>query len=72
MQSPGAAIRTGDYKLLEYFENGTVQLFNLKDDIGEQYDLSASEPRKLAELQQSLHRWQADVGAQRMEAKAIR
>lgn len=71
MQSPGAAIRAGDYKLLEYFENGTVQLFNLKDDIGEQNDLSATEPGKVAELQQLLHRWQADVGAQRMEAKAI-
>jgi len=69
MQSPGAAIRAGDYKLLEYFENGTVQLFNLKDDIGEQHDLSATEPRKVTELQQSLHRWQADLGAQRMEAK---
>ena len=31
MQSPGGAIRSGDYKLLEYFENGTVQLFNLKE-----------------------------------------
>jgi arylsulfatase A-like enzyme len=72
MQSPGAAIRSGDYKLLEYFENETVQLFNLKDDIGEQHDLSDSEPRKVAELQQALHRWQADVGAQRMDAKANR
>ena len=36
MQPPGGAIRSGDFKLLEYFENGTVQLFNLKDDIGEQ------------------------------------
>jgi hypothetical protein len=35
MQSPGGAIRDGDYKLLEYFENGTVQLFNLVNDIGE-------------------------------------
>jgi hypothetical protein len=58
--------------LLEYFENGTAQLFNLKDDIGEQHDLSDSEPRKVAELQQALHRWQADVGAQRMDAKANR
>ncbi len=69
MQSPGAAIRSGDYKLLEYFENGTVQLFNLKNDIGEQHDLSASEPLKVAELQQLLYRWQADVNAQAMERK---
>ncbi len=30
MQSPGAAVRAGDWKLIEYFENGTVQLFDLK------------------------------------------
>ena len=40
MQSPGGAIRDGDYKLLEYFENGTLQLYNLKNDLGEQLDLS--------------------------------
>jgi arylsulfatase A len=34
MQSPGGAIRDGDCQLLEYFENGTVQLFNLARDIG--------------------------------------
>jgi len=48
MQSPGGAVRTGDYKLLEYFENNTVQLFNLKHDIGEQTDLSNTEPEKVA------------------------
>ena len=37
MQSPGGAIRQGDYKLLEYFEDGTVQLFNLRTDPGEQH-----------------------------------
>ena len=46
MQSPGGAIRDGDYKLLEYFENGTVQLFNLANDIGEQKDLSKIEIQK--------------------------
>jgi len=44
MQSPGGAIRSGDYKLLEYYENNTVQLFNLREDIGEQNDLSESQP----------------------------
>ena len=40
MQSPGGAVRRGKYKLLEYFENNTVQLFNLRTDIGEQEDLA--------------------------------
>ena len=45
-QSPGGAVRAGDYKLIEYFETGTVQLFNLQDDIGEQNDLAATMPEK--------------------------
>jgi arylsulfatase A len=57
MQSPGGAIRSGDYKLLEYFENNAVQLFNLKEDIAEQNDLSLSEPEKVKELRQMLHIW---------------
>ena len=66
MQSPGGAIRDGDYKLLEYFENGTVQLFNLKDDIGEQNDLSKIQVHKAEELTAKLHQWRKDVDAQMM------
>ncbi|MDA0195131.1 MAG: sulfatase [Bacteroidetes bacterium] len=66
MQSPGGAIRSGDYKLLEYFENGSVQLFNLKDDIGEQNDLAASEPEKVRELKAMLQKWREDIGANMM------
>ncbi len=64
MQSPGAAIRQGDFKLLEYFENNTVQLFNLQEDIGEQRDLASSQPKKVEELRTRLHAWRKAVGAQ--------
>tara|TARA_A100000164_G_scaffold82201_1_gene69873 strand:+ start:848 stop:2461 length:1614 start_codon:yes stop_codon:yes gene_type:complete len=64
MQSPGGAIRLGDYKLLEYFENDTVQLFNLREDIGELNDLSRSEPNKAEELISLLHAWREEVSAQ--------
>jgi hypothetical protein len=64
MQPPAGAIRMGDYKLLEYFENNTVQLFNLKDDIGEQNDLSKSNPAKAKELTAMLHAWRKSVDAQ--------
>ncbi len=67
MQSPGGAIRCGDYKLIEYFENGTVQLFNLKDDIGEQCDLSASNPGMVKRLQKKLHNWRRSINARMME-----
>jgi arylsulfatase A-like enzyme len=67
MQSPGGAIRSGDYKLLEYFENGTVQLFDLKHDIGEQHDLAQTQPKKAEALRVKLHVWRQSVGAQMME-----
>ena len=63
MQSPGGAVRMGDYKLLEYFERDTVQLFNLRDDLGEQHDLSRTQPKKAAELRKILRAWRASVSA---------
>jgi arylsulfatase A-like enzyme len=66
MQSPGGGVRSGDWKLLEYFENGTLQLFNLRNDPGEQHDLAKSEPDTAARLQALLHRWRDSVSAQAM------
>lgn len=64
MQSPGGAVRFGDYKLLEYYENETVQLFNLREDLGEQNDLSKAQPNKVEELKAMLHAWRTEVSAQ--------
>jgi arylsulfatase A-like enzyme len=64
MQSPGGAVRSGDFKLIEYFENGTVQLFNLRDDPGEQDDLSQEQPETAERLKSKLHRWRASVAAE--------
>ena len=69
MQSPGGAIRLGDYKLIEYFENNSFQLFNLKNDISEQNDLSTSEPEKAAELLSMLNEWRIETSAQMMSEK---
>ncbi len=67
MHSPGGAIRSGRYKLLEYFENGSVQLFDLENDIGEQNDLSQTERKKTQQLREELNRWRKKVGAQMMK-----
>lgn len=69
MQSPGGAIRLGDFKLLEYFENGSVQLFDLKTDPGEQEDLSKSRPKKTVELLSHLRGWRKRVSAPMMTEK---
>jgi arylsulfatase A len=62
-QSPGGAIRLGKYKLLEYYENGSVQLFDLESDIGEQHDLSNEKPEITKQLVKLLHDWRKDVDA---------
>ena len=62
-QSPGGAIRSGKYKLLEYYENGTTQLFDLEEDIGEQNDLSKSLPEITEQLKNALHSWRQTVDA---------
>ncbi|MDR2057878.1 MAG: sulfatase [Dysgonamonadaceae bacterium] len=67
MQSPGGAVRCGDYKLLEYYENNTVQLFNLKNDREEQHDLVSSEPEIVNKLREMLHNWRKQINAKMME-----
>jgi arylsulfatase A-like enzyme len=61
--SPNGVIRLGDFKLVEWFEDSRTELFNLKSDIGEQHDLSATMPEKTAELTRRLHQWRLQVGA---------
>ena len=67
MQSPGGAVRSGDYKLIEYFENGTLELFNLRTDPGEQHDLIQTEPQTAARLKTMLQEWRTKVSAPMME-----
>ena len=61
---PGGAIREGDYKLLENYEDGTFKLFNLKEDIGENNDLSKTYPKKAASMRAKLHAWYQEKDAQ--------
>lgn len=68
-QSPGGAIRLGNYKLLEYFENGTVQLFDLESDIGEQHDISKEYPETAQKLLTMLREWRKEVDAKMPKVK---
>ncbi|MBQ0077164.1 MAG: sulfatase [Bacteroidales bacterium] len=63
MVSPCGAIRRGNYKLIEYYDNGTVQLFDVKNDIGETCDIAAEHPLKVARLRRELASWRKKVGA---------
>ncbi|MEZ6052873.1 MAG: sulfatase [Planctomycetaceae bacterium] len=61
--TPVSAIRDGDWKLLEYFEDGHTELYNLADDLGEEHDLSTSMPELTGSLHQKLVDWRESVGA---------
>jgi arylsulfatase A-like enzyme len=61
--APGAAIRRGDWKLIEWFEDHRLELFNLAQDLGEQTDLAAREPQRVEQLRSELQAWQRRVGA---------
>ena len=60
---PAGAIREGDWKLVENFEDDSVELFNLANDLSEKHNIAASEPAKMTELRDKLHAWRASVGA---------
>jgi arylsulfatase A-like enzyme len=61
--TPVSAIRSGDWKLLEYLEDGRRELYHLKDDPSEQTDLAHRMPDKAASLLQQLHEWRTEVNA---------
>ena len=61
--TPVSAVRKGDWKLLEYFEDGRVELFNLKKDLGETTDLSSDQPEIAKRLAAELRAWRREVGA---------
>ncbi len=62
--TPSSAVREGHFKLVEFFEDGgRVELYNLRDDPGEQHDLAASQPTEAAALTRVLHDWQRTTGA---------
>lgn len=61
--TPAGAIRRGGWKLIEFFETGALELYNLDADPGELNNLSASEEGRARELQDALAAWRREVGA---------
>jgi hypothetical protein len=62
--TPYGAVRAGDFKLIEFFDDMRVELYNLRDDIGEEHTLADKMPEKVRELRERLHKWREQVGAQ--------
>jgi len=61
--TPGAAIRAGDWKLVEFYHYEKTELYHLAEDIGEQQDLAEQFPERVKELKQQLKEMQRETGA---------
>jgi arylsulfatase A len=70
--TPVSAMRKGDWKLLEYYEDGRVELYNIKKDLGEATNLASAQPEIAEHLRAELHDWRKRVGALDPEANPDR
>lgn len=61
--SPGGAVRLGDWKLIEFYEDGRLELYNLANDPGERRNLINKEPQRASKLHQILIDWRKQVNA---------
>lgn len=60
---PAGAVRDGDWKLVENYETGKTELFNLEEDISESKDLKLSNQEKAKELYNMLQDWRTEIDA---------
>ena len=61
--TPQAVIRKGDWKLMKFYEDDSLELYNVKDDISEKHNLAQHHPEKTAALLSELEQWQKDTKA---------
>jgi arylsulfatase A len=60
---PGAVRIDGDYKLVEWYEDGKLELYNIKTDEGEAYDLAKEQPSRVAQMKAELDKWRTSLNA---------
>ena len=61
--TPSGAVRMGDWKLIEYFDDGTLELYNLTKDMGETSNLAKQQPKQTARLHAMLKAWRRATDA---------
>jgi arylsulfatase A len=64
---PAGAVRDGEWKLVVHYDTGRVELYNLKDDVGEARDVASLNVDRAARLHEDLEAWRKSVGAQENE-----
>jgi arylsulfatase A-like enzyme len=66
---PSGGIRVGDWKLIENYEDGSVELYNLREDIGEKNDRAAAQAERVKAMRARLHAWYRETGAKFLSAR---
>lgn len=69
LASLGVPIRMGRWKLIERFEDGTLHLYDLQEDVGERNDVAAKHPERVGEMRDKLHAWYRDVDAKFLQPR---
>jgi arylsulfatase A len=64
---PGAAMRQGNYKLIEWYEDGKLELYDLNKDEGEINDIAAANPLLVQQMKASLDKWRKSLNAKMPE-----
>jgi arylsulfatase A-like enzyme len=59
--TPGATVTSGDWKLIEFFEDGRLELYNLRSDLREKRNLASAMPEKAEELHEVMLGWRAET-----------
>ncbi|HUS58326.1 MAG TPA: sulfatase, partial [Planctomycetota bacterium] len=60
--TPGSSMRAGDWKLIEFFEDGRLELYNLRQDPSEERNLATQHPERVCEMKRMLAQWRESVG----------
>jgi len=70
--TPVSLVQMGDWKLMEFLEDGRIELYNLRDDVSESRNLAESQPEKAREMLARLQAWRSAVGAAMPEKNTLR
>jgi arylsulfatase A len=65
--TPASALRQGDWKLLEFFETGALELYDLREDLGEQRNVAAKFPDRAQAMHTALKSWRTESNARMPE-----
>ena len=67
--TPGSSVRAGAHKLIGFFDDNRIELYDLKNDPGEKHDLSQEQPDRVQDMSPTLQQWRQKVEAKILSAK---